>query len=602
MHNPSTPNAFVLPRPPISLLDEDAPPVVDVVVDPILAGKLRPHQREGVRFMYECVMGYKTEQQSGQTVHGSILADDPGLGKTLMAITLIWTLLHQHPHGRSRAIGRALVVCPASLVANWAKEIKKWLGDERLATFPVTASTDINHFLSGKASRVMIVGYERLRMLQSIVAQCNFGLVVCDEGHRLKNATAKTSEALGLISTKRRVVLSGTPLQNDLMEYFAMVDYVNPGMLGTAAEFRAVYESPIVAGRQPTATRAERELAMQRARALSSVCDLFVIRRLADVNREYLPPKSEMIVFCRPTSEQARAYESVIEEVAKAVERGDTQALPWIAKLKKVCNWMQPPVAADANADGRLQSSGECSAKYHFISVLLEVVLAETQEKVVLVSNSTSTLDELQALCESLEVNWVRLDGSTSVEKRQDLVNAFNQPTHPSRVFLLSAKAGGVGLNLVGASRLVLTDIDWNPAICQQSKARVWRDGQLRPVHIYRLLVIGSLEENMAQRQINKLSLSTHIVDGAMAEAGDTFSAEDMAHLFALNKDTDCALHDALACTCSMDGSEVLEHGWRHIAPERDTGVVSPGMFKDGVTRAVVKRVGASIGFVFSDA
>ncbi|KAG9068909.1 helicase [Linnemannia hyalina] len=271
-YNPDALHALLLPRPSSSHPrvvkgGTNRPPgdigLVDVVVDPILGQYLRPHQREGVRFLYECVMQMK--DVNGQ---GAILADEMGLGKTLQTIALLWTLLKQSPyHGEeSSVVKRALVVCPASLVKNWQNEFRKWLGTERLRVLAVDSKSSITDFTLGKVFSVMIIGYEKLRTVQEEIKNVNLDLIVCDEGHRLKTANIKIAQAIRSLSTKRRIILTGTPIQNDLGEFFAMIDFVNPGLFDNYGLFKKVFEDPIVRSRQPDCSKAEAALGLERYR------------------------------------------------------------------------------------------------------------------------------------------------------------------------------------------------------------------------------------------------------------------------------------------------------------------------------------------------
>lgn len=215
-HDPSQPGALVMKRP------ESVPKgrqIVDVVVDPLLTKHLRPHQREGVQFLYECVMGLR--DFNGE---GAILADDMGLGKTLQTITLLWTLLKQNPiYEAPPVVKKALIVCPVTLINNWRKEFRKWLGNERIGVFVFDDKKKrLTDFTLGKAYSVMIVGYEKLRTVQDGLSQgSGIDIVIADEGHRLKTLQNKSGQAIQSLGTARRVILSGTPIQNELSEFFA---------------------------------------------------------------------------------------------------------------------------------------------------------------------------------------------------------------------------------------------------------------------------------------------------------------------------------------------------------------------------------------------
>eukprot|EP00741_Cyanophora_paradoxa_P002544 tig00000605_g2468.t1 len=570
-HDPSAPNALVLNS---SELAGPGPPATPVVVDPILSNHLRPHQREGVQFLYDCVTGRRTGEPSG-----CILADEMGLGKTLQAIALIWTLLKQGPRGTPLA-KKAVVVAPASLVQNWAKEVKRWLGNERLHPVVAASSPDakasdlLKEFELAQHRPLLLISYElykkhrdRINGLKSI------GLLVCDEGHRLKNAAGNdTTAALAGIPTPRRVILSGTPIQNALDEYYAMLSFCCPGALGSLASFKRCFADAIKRGRDPGASPEEQAIAEERTAQLGRTTAAFLLRRTAQTLQRYLPPRHEHTVFCRLSPLQERLYRHFLS--SRAV-RGLTpgryaEVLTYINALRKLCN--SPRLVhgdVDAREEGEEGSGGSASGfadaggifeeegydpsaahqpgisgKLDVLEALLAHARAQPQpEKLVIVSNFTRTLDVIQAAVAGAGYSFARLDGSTDVAKRQDLVDRFNSPAGPA-VFLLSSKAGGVGLNLIGGSRLVLFDPDWNPAHDLQAMARVWRDGQARPVHIYRLLATGSIEERIFQRQISKLELSDAVVDER--DAVRHFSPDDIKRLFTLQAGTDSDTRDLL--------------------------------------------------------
>lgn len=207
-HDPNAPGAVVMRRP------IDVPPgkqVVDVVIDPFVAVKLRDHQKEGVKFLYECVMGMRPE-----TGVGAILADEMGLGKTLQVIALLWTLFKQNPiHGRKPIAKKALIVCPATLIKNWRQEIHKWMGPDRFGVYVCEDSKSrLSQFAKSPVLHIMVISYEKLRIVQEDLRKHdNIDIVIADEGHRLKTAKNKAAEAIKSLKTERRIILSGTPLQ-----------------------------------------------------------------------------------------------------------------------------------------------------------------------------------------------------------------------------------------------------------------------------------------------------------------------------------------------------------------------------------------------------
>lgn len=560
-HDPSQPGALVMKRP---ALVPKGKQIVDVVVDPILTRHLRDHQREGVKFMYECVMGMRSFEGEG-----AILADEMGLGKTLQTIALLWTLLKQNPiHEAPPIIKKALVVCPVTLINNWRKEFKKWLGNERIGVFVADgAKTRLTDFTMGRSYSVMIIGYEKLRTVQEDLKKGGgIDIVIADEGHRLKTAQNKSAQAIKSLNTEKRIILSGTPLQNDLSELYTMVDFVNPGLLGKYTKFKRDFEAPIVKSRQPQAPSKDIEKGEMQSEALASLTGMFILRRTAEILSKYLPPKTECVLFCRPTKAQASVYREVLSSPLFSAALGNSEvSLQLITILKKLCN--SPTLLNAKNTEksnettqsllsgvssASLQSPG-ASGKIQVLDSLLHRLRTSTTEKVVLVSNYTSTLDVLGNLLNSLSYSYLRLDGTTPASKRQSLVDRFNRSdARTCFAFLLSARAGGTGLNLTGASRLVLFDIDWNPSTDAQAMARIHRDGQKRPCWIYRLVTQGALEEKIYQRQLTKQGLADSVIDNKASVS--SFSREELRDLFSLDESGDCMTHRLLGCACEGSG------------------------------------------------
>ena len=567
-HDPSAPGALVMKRP------RTAPPgkeIVDVVLDPILGQHLREHQREGVKFLYECVMGMR--DFDGQ---GAILADEMGLGKTLQTIALLWTLLKQNPiYEEAPVIKKALIVCPVTLINNWRKEFRKWLGNERIGVFVADGTkTRLTDFTMGKVYNVMIIGYEKLRTVQEELKKGGgIDIVIADEGHRLKTAQNKSAQAIKALNTPRRVILSGTPIQNDLSEFFVMVDFVNPGLLRTSKSFMKEFEGPIVKSRQPGAVRKDVDKGEAQSAELADLTAPFILRRTAEVLSKYLPAKTECVLFCRPTRAQASVYRHVLASPAFQSALGNAEAsLQLITVLKKVCNSpsllslkiSQEPAKNSTIATllsaipPSLLHSAAGSGKLRVLDQLLHNLHTTTSEKIVLVSNYTSTLDLMAVLLSSLSYPFLRLDGSTPSSKRQDLVDEFNRtPASTCFAFLLSAKSGGTGLNLIGASRLVLFDVDWNPSTDLQAMARIHRDGQRRDCKIYRLLTKGALDEKIFQRQVTKLGLADSVMDSKASVA--SFTKEELKDLFRLDEESRCQTHELLGCLCDGRGLPVVD-------------------------------------------
>ncbi|GAA5944920.1 hypothetical protein JCM3775_001102 [Rhodotorula graminis] len=549
---------------------------VAVVIDPVLGRKLRPHQVEGVKFLYRCSTGMTDEN-----AYGCIMADEMGLGKTLQCIALMWTLLRQSPLPNKSSIDKAIVVCPSSLVKNWANELTKWLGDDAPTPLAIDGKVTGNELVNkvrqwcatkGKQvmTPVIIVSYEKLRTLTDELGQTEIGLLLADEGHRLKNSTNQTYTALTKINCKRRVILTGTPIQNDLNEYFSLLDFCNPGYLGTKQEFHKQFELPILKGRDGDATDKQKERGNEAMKMLAEKVNKLIIRRTNDLLSKYLPVKYEHVVFCGLSEFQLALYRFFMASpVMKALLRGkDSQPLKAITILRKLCNHPDLldfdedlPGAEDAFPEGydprnrRRTLDPVLGGKMAVLDRFLTKMRAETNDKIVLISNFTSTLDLFQKLCDSKRFGWLRLDGTMTVNKRQKLVDQFNDPDGDKTVFLLSSKAGGCGINLIGANRLVLFDPDWNPASDMQALARVWRDGQKKDCFVYRFVATGTVEEKIFQRQSHKQNLSSVIVD-AKEDIERHYTGDNLRQLFLYNESA-CQTHDLFKCKRCKGGKQV---------------------------------------------
>lgn len=328
LHDPCACNALVLYIPPTDsatvggsamsqhdrLKVDQSKILVHVVVDPVVGNILRPHQREGVRFMYDCVTGAKGPFQ------GCIMADEMGLGKTLQCITLLWTLLRQSPDCKPTII-KAIIVCPSSLVKNWYNEFTKWLGHRVNALALDNGSKEtttklLEQFMASQSQRtgtpVLILSYETFRSYATILNGSEVGMLLCDEGHRLKNCENLTYTALMGLQTKRRVLLSGTPIQNDLTEYFSLINFVNPGMLGTRMDFKKQYENIILRGQDAGSTASERAKATERLAELTNIVNQCLIRRTNSILTKYLPIKFEMVICVKMSELQTELYKSFI--------------------------------------------------------------------------------------------------------------------------------------------------------------------------------------------------------------------------------------------------------------------------------------------------
>lgn len=580
-------------------------PKVPVVIDPVLAKVLRPHQIEGVKFMYRCTTGLVDEN-----AEGCIMADEMGLGKTLQCITLMWTLLKQSPDAGKKTIQKCVVVCPSSLVRNWANELGKWLKQDAPTAFAVdgkASKEELQQQLRSWASAtgraitrpVLIISYETLRLYADEL-RTPIGLMLCDEGHRLKNGESQTFEALNKLDVRKRVILSGTPIQNDLSEYFALLSFANPGYLGTRLEFRKKFEIPILRGRDASGTDADQQRGNERLKELLQLVNKFIIRRTNDILSKYLPRKYEHVVFCNLAPFQLDLYNYFVKspEIQSLLRGKGSQPLKAIGLLKKLCNHPDllnlpedlpgcekhfPDDFVPKDLRGRDRDVKPWySGKMQVLDRMLARIRRDTNDKIVLISNYTQTLDVFERLCRNRNYGCLRLDGTMAVNKRQKLVDKFNDPEGDEFVFLLSSKAGGCGLNLIGANRLVLFDPDWNPAADQQALARVWRDGQKKDCFVYRFIATGTIEEKVFQRQSHKQSLSSCVVDAA-EDVERHFTLDSLRELFQYVAGTTSDTHDTFKCKRCKQGRQYIKapamlYGdtstWNHFINEGQQGAL----------------------------
>lgn len=510
--------------------------------------------------------------------------------------------------------------------------VVKWLGKDAVTPFAIDGkaskaelTTQLRQWsvASGRAvvRPVLIVSYETLRLNVEELNNTPIGLMLCDEGHRLKNGESQTFVALNSLNVARRVILSGTPIQNDLSEYFSLLNFANPSLLGTRNDFRKKYELPILRGRDAAGTEADRKKGDECLAELLTLVNKFIIRRTNDILSKYLPVKYEHVVFCNLAPFQMDLYNYFIQSPdIKSLLRGKgSQPLKAIILLKKLCNH---PDLLDPSTDlpgsekyfpddyvpkdsrGRDRDVKPWySGKMQVLDRMLARIRQDTNDKIVLISNYTQTLELFEKLCRARNYGVLRLDGTMKVSKRQKLVDRFNDPEGTEFVFLLSSKAGGCGLNLIGANRLVLFDPDWNPAADQQALARVWRDGQKKDCFVYRFIATGTIEEKIFQRQSHKQSLSSCVVDSA-EDVERHFTLDSLRELFQFKPGTTSDTHDTFKCKrCKPDGKQFLKapamlygdtSSWNHFINDGEAGAlgkIQDLLLRQETTERVVSAV-----------
>lgn len=462
-----------------------------------LAAPLRDYQLRGLNWLHRMTsLGL-----------GGCLADDMGLGKT---ITLI--ALHLHRQTDDAGSGPTLVVCPASLMGNWQREIEKFAPGTPVRRFH-GAARSLTALADGE---FVLTTYGTMRLDAAELAGVAWGLVVADEAQHVKNPYSETAKQLRTIGAKARVALTGTPVENNLSELWAILDWTTPGLLGRLSTFRSQYAQAVEGSADPVA--AERLAALVRPFLLR--------RRKSDPGiAPELPPKTETDRAVSLTTEQVGLYEAVVRETLSAIsEAGGMERRGLVVKLltalKQICNHpAQYLKEAEPRVPGR-------SGKLELLDELLDTMLAEGASVLVF----TQYVQMARLLERHLAGRGVRtqlLHGGTPVPERDTMVQRFQDGGVP--VFLLSLKAAGTGLNLTRAAHVVHYDRWWNPAVEAQATDRAYRIGQTQPVQVHRLIAEGTIEDRIAEMLERKKKLADAVLgagEAALTELTDAELAE----------------------------------------------------------------------------
>ncbi len=465
-----------------------------------LVGRLRPYQRRGVAWLHEmCALGL-----------GGCLADDMGLGKTIQVIAL-------HLHRRRTDAGPTLVVCPASLLGNWERELRRFA-----PSVPVRRYHGGGRHLDDLAQdEVALATYGVARRDRAALAAANFSLVVADEAQHAKNPRSETARALRAIPAQARVALSGTPVENQLSELWSILDWTTPGLLGPLERFRRNVALPVERFRDPAATE----------RLARAIRPFLLRRRKTDPGvAPDLPPRTVTDHPVPLTAEQVTLYEAEVREALDAIRGADGIArsglvFRLLTVLKQICNHPAQYLHQPGPLAGR---SGKLTA----LEELLEVILAEG-ESVLVFSQYVECCTLLERRLADLGVGTLFLHGGVPVRRRDAIVAAFQSGDAP--VFLLSLKAGGVGLNLTRATHVIHYDRWWNPAVEDQATDRAHRIGQDRPVQVHRLLAEGTIEDRVAQLIERKRGLAEAVVGSGEAWITE-LTDQELADLVALSR------------------------------------------------------------------
>lgn len=465
-----------------------------------LSGILRPYQVSGFQWL-----NYLSEVN-----WGGILADDMGLGKTVQALSFLQH--YKTTHGKLRA----LVVCPTTLMFNWENEIKKFTPS--LNWYIHHGSNRSQQLSQFESADIVITTYGTLRSDIQLFTATAFDYVILDESQAIKNPQSKVTKAAGLLDAKNRLCMSGTPLQNNTFDMYAQMNFLNPGMLGSMEFFRQEFAVPI-----------DKFGEKEQKEHLRKLLYPFILRRTKEQVAKDLPEKSEMILFCEMGDDQRKIYDAyrndyrdkimgVVED--KGVGKSQLTILQGLMKLRQICD--SPAIINDEE-------------KYPNVSVKLEELGREISEnigdhKALVFSQFLGMLALIREKMDELGINYTYFDGSTSAADREKAIQLFQNDDN-CRVFLISLKAGGVGLNLTAADYVYLVDPWWNPAVEQQAIDRTHRIGQTKNIFAYRMICKDTVEDKILKLQERKKALAAELITDD-ATFVKSLTKEDVEYLF----------------------------------------------------------------------
>ncbi len=445
----------------------------EVAVPSTLMAELRSYQEEGFRWM----------SQLAAWEGGACLADDMGLGKTIQAIAVLL----------SRAnMGTALVVCPVSVIGNWISEINRFAPTLNVNTLGNSNRKQTLHELS--EGDVLVTSYGLLQSEEALFAEASFATLVLDEAHAIKNFATKTSKAIMQLKSSFRIALTGTPIQNHLGEIWNIFNFLNPGLLGSLQQFTDRFIKP------------EDERARKQLKHLISP---FILRRTKSKVLDELPPKTEILKKIQLSDQETAFYEALRRKALEVITGAEgnngakhLQVLAEITKLRQACC---NPLLVDKNI--RIPSSK--------LETFKEIIgeLTESGHRALVFSQFVSHLAIVREALDEMHISYQYLDGSTPTAEREKRVKSFQGGE--GNLFLISLKAGGLGLNLTAADYVIHLDPWWNPAIEDQASDRAHRIGQQRPVTVYRLVAENTIEEKIIQLHSTKRDLADSLLEGS---------------------------------------------------------------------------------------
>jgi len=461
-------------------------------------GKLRPYQEAGYHW-FNFLREYN---------FGGCLADDMGLGKTVQTLALLQKVKEEHPEGGATS----LIIMPTSLIYNWEREAAKFAPDLKLLVYTGPfRNKDIAHFAKYD---LVLTTYGISRVDVEVLSSLFFQYIILDESQNIKNAASKAFKAIKQFKSKYRLILSGTPVENSVNDLWTQMSFINPGLLGSQHYFQEEFVYPI-----------EKKKDEEKAQKLQALIKPFVLRRNKMQVATELPPKTEHVFYCQMSAEQAERYEQIKSEyrneLLQSLEDGtfakkQVQVLQGLTKLRQVANH---PAMIDEDFKGE-------SGKFENVIHTLDHILANGH-KVLIFSQFVRQLDIYRKHFDREKIAYAYLDGQT--QNRGEIVERF-QKEKEIQLFLISLKAGGVGLNLTEADYVFMLDPWWNPAVEQQAIDRTHRIGQTKNVFIYKFISKETVEEKILALQNRKKQVAAALIT-TEDDFSKTLSADDIREI-----------------------------------------------------------------------
>lgn len=458
----------------------------------VKGGPLRDYQIRGLNWLISLY-------ENG--VNG-ILADEMGLGKTLQTIALLGYLKHYR-----NIPGPHMVLVPKSTLHNWMNEFKRWVPSLRVICFvgdkDVRAAFIRDEMMPGEWD-VCVTSYEMVIKEKSVFKKFHWRYLVIDEAHRIKNEKSKLSEIVREFKSTNRLLLTGTPLQNNLHELWALLNFLLPDVFNSADDFDSWFDTKNCLGDQKLVER------------LHAVLKPFLLRRIKTDVEKSLPPKKEIKIYLGLSKMQREWYTKIlmkdIDVLNSSGKMDKMRLLNILMQLRKCCNH---PYLFDGAEPGPPYTTDEHIVGNSGKMVALDKLLARIKEqgsRVLIFSQMTRLLDILEDYCMWRGYEYSRLDGQTPHEEREEAIDAFNAPNSSKFIFMLSTRAGGLGINLASADVVILYDSDWNPQVDLQAMDRAHRIGQKKPVRVFRLITDNTVEERIVERAEIKLRLDSIVI------------------------------------------------------------------------------------------